>query len=61
MNYKDHCLEQNLTIPVEPIVFNKWPSCIVGIYFENIYFEKREKAFEYIAGTKQNIKKFYYF
>ena len=30
MNYKDHCLEQNLPIPVEPIVFNKWPSCIVG-------------------------------
>ncbi len=33
MNYKDHCLEQNLPIPVEPIVFNKWPSCIVGKYF----------------------------
>lgn len=30
MNYKDHCLEQNAPIPKEPIIFNKWPSCIVG-------------------------------
>jgi 2-keto-4-pentenoate hydratase/2-oxohepta-3-ene-1,7-dioic acid hydratase in catechol pathway len=30
MNYKDHCEEQNAPIPVEPIVFNKFPSCIVG-------------------------------
>ena len=30
MNYKDHCEEQNVPIPIEPIIFNKFPSCIVG-------------------------------
>ena len=30
MNYKDHCEEQNAPIPKEPVVFNKFPSCIVG-------------------------------
>ncbi|XP_023341625.1 fumarylacetoacetate hydrolase domain-containing protein 2, partial [Eurytemora carolleeae] len=30
MNYKDHCAEQNAPIPTEPVVFNKFPSCIVG-------------------------------
>jgi 2-keto-4-pentenoate hydratase/2-oxohepta-3-ene-1,7-dioic acid hydratase in catechol pathway len=30
MNYRDHCEEQNVPIPKEPIVFNKFPSCIVG-------------------------------
>ena len=28
MNYKDHCEEQNKPIPVHPVVFNKFPSCI---------------------------------
>eukprot|EP00093_Oithona_nana_P000431 00431.XXX_1557_1166_1 [CDS] Oithona nana genome sequencing. len=28
MNYKDHCEEQNKPIPTEPVVFNKFPSCI---------------------------------
>ena len=30
MNYKDHCEEQNKPIPEEPLVFNKYPSCIIG-------------------------------
>jgi len=30
MNYKDHCEEQNAPVPVEPVIFNKFPSCIVG-------------------------------
>ena len=30
MNYVDHCEEQNKPIPKEPLVFNKFPSCIVG-------------------------------
>jgi len=30
MNYVDHCEEQNKPIPEEPLVFNKFPSCIVG-------------------------------
>ncbi|XP_072537225.1 fumarylacetoacetate hydrolase domain-containing protein 2A isoform X1 [Salminus brasiliensis] len=32
MNYKDHCLEQNAPIPLEPIIFNKFPSAITGPY-----------------------------
>lgn len=30
MNYKDHCEEQNAPVPVEPVIFNKFPSCIIG-------------------------------
>ena len=30
LNYKDHCIEQNKPIPKEPLVFNKFPSCIIG-------------------------------
>jgi len=30
MNYKDHCEEQGAPIPKEPVVFNKFPSCVVG-------------------------------
>jgi len=30
MNYKDHCEEQGAPIPTEPMVFNKFPSCVVG-------------------------------
>lgn len=30
MNYKDHCEEQGAPIPVEPLFFSKFPSCIIG-------------------------------
>jgi len=30
MNYKDHCTEQNVPIPEEPLVFSKFGDCIVG-------------------------------
>jgi len=30
MNYKDHCEEQGAPLPKEPLVFNKFPSCVVG-------------------------------
>jgi 2-keto-4-pentenoate hydratase/2-oxohepta-3-ene-1,7-dioic acid hydratase in catechol pathway len=30
MNYRDHCLEQGIEPPVEPLVFAKFPSSIVG-------------------------------
>lgn len=30
MNYVDHCLEQNAPIPVEPTMFNKFPTSIIG-------------------------------
>jgi 2-keto-4-pentenoate hydratase/2-oxohepta-3-ene-1,7-dioic acid hydratase in catechol pathway len=30
MNYRDHCLEQGIQPPVEPLVFAKFPSSIIG-------------------------------
>merc|ERR1719225_1985673 len=30
MNYKDHCGEQGVPIPQEPLVFNKFPSCVAS-------------------------------
>jgi len=30
MNYKDHCEEQNVPVPAEPIFFSKFASCLVG-------------------------------
>ncbi|XP_045191031.2 fumarylacetoacetate hydrolase domain-containing protein 2-like [Mercenaria mercenaria] len=30
MNYRDHCKEQNAPIPDDPVVFNRFPSCING-------------------------------
>lgn len=30
LNYKDHCEEQNLPLPLEPVIFSKFPSCITG-------------------------------
>merc|ERR1711879_127318 len=30
MNYVDHCKEQNLPVPTEPIVFSKFNSSIIG-------------------------------
>ncbi|XP_048368800.1 fumarylacetoacetate hydrolase domain-containing protein 2-like [Sphaerodactylus townsendi] len=36
MNYVNHCLELNIKIPKEPIIFSKFPSSIVGPYDEII-------------------------
>lgn len=30
MNYADHCSEQGIAIPKEPLLFNKWPSAIIA-------------------------------
>jgi 2-keto-4-pentenoate hydratase/2-oxohepta-3-ene-1,7-dioic acid hydratase in catechol pathway len=30
LNYADHAAESNLPIPSEPVVFNKWVSCLSG-------------------------------
>lgn len=30
MNYRDHCEEQGAPVPKEPLVFNKFPSCVCG-------------------------------
>uniref|UniRef100_A0A8C0IU38 Fumarylacetoacetate hydrolase domain containing 2A n=1 Tax=Chelonoidis abingdonii TaxID=106734 RepID=A0A8C0IU38_CHEAB len=37
LNYADHCLEQNVKIPEEPIIFSKFPSSVTGPYDEIIH------------------------
>ena len=39
MNYADHCLEQNMPPPKEPVVFSKFSSSIVGPYDDINYPE----------------------
>ncbi|GAB6026318.1 Fumarylacetoacetate hydrolase domain-containing protein 2A [Chamberlinius hualienensis] len=46
LNYMDHCLEQGLPAPKEPIIFNKFPSAIVGPY-DNIVLPKITKAVDW--------------
>jgi 2-keto-4-pentenoate hydratase/2-oxohepta-3-ene-1,7-dioic acid hydratase in catechol pathway len=29
-NYMDHCREQNVDPPKQPLIFSKWPSCIIA-------------------------------
>lgn len=43
MNYKDHCEEQNAPVPIEPVIFNKFPSCIVGPY-DDIHYPEETKV-----------------
>jgi len=40
MNYKDHCEEQGAPVPIEPIIFNKFPSTITGPYDDIQYTEE---------------------
>ncbi|XP_075063470.1 oxaloacetate tautomerase fahd2, mitochondrial isoform X2 [Mixophyes fleayi] len=62
MNYVDHCLEQNVPVPKEPIIFSKFPSSIVGPYDSIILpAESQEVDWEvelaFVIGKKgKNIK-----
>jgi len=62
MNYKDHCEEQNVPVPVEPIIFSKFASSIAGP-FDPIPYPKETKELDFevelafIIGKKgKNIK-----
>lgn len=63
MNYVDHCLEQNLPIPEEPIIFNKFASSIIASGEEIVHStETKELDFEVelaivIGKDGKNIKK----
>merc|ERR1712018_1017977 len=37
MNYKDHCEEQNPSVPVTPVIFSKWGSVITGPYDDVVH------------------------
>lgn len=34
LNYRGHCEEQNIPIPLEPVIFSKFSSCITGPFDE---------------------------
>uniref|UniRef100_UPI00398F136E fumarylacetoacetate hydrolase domain-containing protein 2A isoform X2 n=1 Tax=Pristiophorus japonicus TaxID=55135 RepID=UPI00398F136E len=63
MNYMDHCLEQKVAIPKEPIIFSKFGSSIVGPYSDIIHpAESNEVDWEvelaFVIGKKgKHIKK----
>ncbi|KAL1786830.1 fumarylacetoacetate hydrolase domain-containing protein 2A [Sigmodon hispidus] len=44
MNYADHCREQNVRVPKEPIIFSKFSSSIVGPYDEIILPPESEEV-----------------
>ena len=62
MNYADHCYEQNMPIPTEPILFNKFPSTITDPGAPIIHPQETEELdFEvemaFVIGKKgKNIK-----
>ena len=48
MNYADHCHEQNMPPPKEPVVFSKFSSAIVGPYDNLRYPDVTEVYQSYI-------------
>jgi len=46
MNYVDHCAEQNVPIPTEPIIFSKFASTIIASG-DPIYHSKEMKELDY--------------
>ncbi|XP_041066182.1 fumarylacetoacetate hydrolase domain-containing protein 2A isoform X3 [Carcharodon carcharias] len=63
LNYMDHCQEQNVAIPKEPVIFSKFGSSIVGPYSDIIHpAESNEVDWEvelaFVIGKKgKHIKK----
>ncbi|XP_050190370.1 fumarylacetoacetate hydrolase domain-containing protein 2-like, partial [Myiozetetes cayanensis] len=37
LNYRDHCQEQGLKVPKEPIIFSKFPSAIAGPFDDIVH------------------------
>ncbi|NXG11152.1 FAHD2 protein, partial [Sakesphorus luctuosus] len=37
LNYRDHCLEQDLRVPKEPLIFSKFPSAITGPFDDIVH------------------------
>jgi len=61
-NYKDHCEEQGVPLPDEPVIFNKFPSVVIGPY-DNIQYPTASQAIDWevelviVVGKKgKNIK-----
>uniref|UniRef100_A0A8C2TJI9 Fumarylacetoacetate hydrolase domain containing 2A n=1 Tax=Coturnix japonica TaxID=93934 RepID=A0A8C2TJI9_COTJA len=39
LNYRDHCLEQDVKVPKEPLIFSKFPSAITGPFDDIVHPE----------------------
>ncbi|NXK78320.1 FAHD2 protein, partial [Amazona guildingii] len=39
LNYRDHCVEQDVKVPKEPIIFSKFPSAIIGPFDDIVHPE----------------------
>lgn len=48
LNYRDHAIESGMAIPTTPVVFSKWPSCVIGPN-ENIVLPKMSTQPDYEA------------
>lgn len=47
-NYMDHCREQNVEPPKNPLIFSKWPSCVVG-YDDDIVLPSESNQVDFEA------------
>ncbi|WP_078544702.1 fumarylacetoacetate hydrolase family protein [Litchfieldia alkalitelluris] len=47
-NYMDHCREQNVEPPKNPLIFSKWSSCVVG-YNDEIILPEESQQVDYEA------------
>ncbi|NXH20621.1 FAHD2 protein, partial [Bucco capensis] len=44
LNYRDHCLEQDIKVPKEPIIFSKFPSAIIGPFDDIVHPEESSEV-----------------
>lgn len=52
MNYRDHCLEQNVPIPEEPIIFSKFPNALTGPYDNIVMPAESQVRAAGVRGTR---------
>lgn len=52
LNYRDHCQETGKPIPLEPLFFSKFPSCIIGP-FDEIPYPEVTKVFSFCNTFNQ--------
>lgn len=50
MNYRDYCAQQGVPVPVEPVFFSKWPSCIAGP-FDSIPYPDVSQVLTYVTHS----------
>lgn len=56
LNYRDHASELNMPVPLEPVIFLKPPTTVIG-YGENIIYPKTVKRLDYEGELALIIKK----